>query len=298
MTGVSTPSGSASTVRPDWRTSIRDALRPQRPVPPTAASIWLRRLIAVTAVAVVVVEAVNLVTVDAPGYALSIRSVWALLRVIGFLVLMRAVRFGRAGARPFGLILAVTTVFAVARLTEPREGGLLPRIEVLVGFAVLALLCGAIVVLLYRSDAVAAHLSGRPVRRHIPGWVLTTRVAVLAYSALVLVPLLVGVGTLFADDRRNPVPVTIALLVIWAGLFVAVSLLLPFGSLFVLMGKGWARWLIGLVSVLVLVVQPWLCYTVLGLDGLLRDGVPLIITAILALVGLHRSRGVQTWIRA
>ena len=267
-------------------------------MPPTAASIWLRRLIAVTAVAIVVVEAVNLVTADDPGYALFVRTVWALLRVIGFLVLMRAVRFGRAGARPFGLILAVTTVFAVARLTEPREGGLLPRIEVLVGFAVLALLCGAVVVLLYRSDAVAAHLSGRPVRRHIPGWVLTARVCVLAYSALVLVPLLVGVGTLFSDDRRYPVPVTMGLLAVWVALFVVVSFLLPFGSLFVLMGKAWARWLVGLVSVLVLVVQPWLCYTVLGPEGLLRDGVPLIITAILAMVALHRSRGVQTWVRA
>ncbi len=88
------------------------------------------------------------------------------------------------------------------------------------------------------------------------------------------------------------------LLGIWAALFVAVSLVVPFGSLFVLMGKSWARWLVGLVSVLVLVLQPWLCYAVLGLDGLLRDGVPLVVTAVLALVALHRSRGAQTWVRA
>jgi hypothetical protein len=54
---------------------------------------------------------------------------------------------------------------------------------------------------------------------------------------------------------------------------------------------------VGVVSVLVLAVQPALCYAVLGLDGLLRDGVPLIVTAILALVALHRSRGQPTWIR-
>jgi len=293
MADVTTP-----TVRPDWRANLRDALRPQRPVPPTPAGTWLRRLIAVTAVAVVVVEAVNLLAADEPGYGLVVRTVWALLRVIGFLVLMRAVRFGRAGARPFGLILAVTTVFAVARLTQPREGGLLPDAYVLVGFGVLALLCGAVVVLLYHSDAVAAHLSGRSVRRHIPGWVLTARVAVLAYSPLVLVPLLVGAGTLFSDERRQPVPVAAAMLVTWAALFVVVTLVVPFGSLFVLMGKSWARWLAGLVSVLVLVLQPWLCYAVLGLDGLLRDGVPLIITAVLALVALHRSRGAQTWVRS
>jgi hypothetical protein len=277
---------------------LKQALRPQRPVPPTPAGIWLRRLIAVTAVAVAVVEAVNLVTADEAGYALVVRTGWALLRVIGFLVLMRAVRFGRAGARPFGLILAVTTVFAVARLTEPRDAGFLPRAEVIVGLVVLTLLCAAIVGLLYRSDAVAAHLSGRPVRRHVPGWVLTARVAVLAYGALVLVPLLVGVGSLFSDERRNPLPVTVALLVTWSALFLLVSFVLPFGSLFVLMGKAWARWVVGFVSVLVLVLQPLLCYAVLGLDGLLRDGVPLIITAVLALVALHRSRGAETWVRA
>jgi hypothetical protein len=90
----------------------------------------------------------------------------------------------------------------------------------------------------------------------------------------------------------------VGLLVGWSALFVVVSFLLPLGSLFVLMGKGWARWLVGFVSVLVLVFQPLLCYLVLGLDGLLRDGVPLIITAVLALVSLHRSRGAQTWVRA
>ena len=280
------------------RRTLRDAFRLERPVPPTPASRWLRRLIAVTALAVIVVEAMNLYVTDEPGFSLFVRSSWALLRVIGFLYLMRAVRYGRAVSRPFGLILAVTTVFAVARLTEPRTGSLLPRIEVLIGVGVLAVLCTAVVLLLYKSNAVDEHLSTRPVRRHVPGWLLTARVAVLAFAALVLIPLLIGVGTLFSDERRQSFPATVGLLVIWSVLFLVTAYVIPVGSFFVIVGKGWARWVVGAVSVLVLAVQPALCYAVLGLDGLLRDGVPLIVTAILALVALHRSRGLPTWVRA
>jgi hypothetical protein len=270
--------------------SLRDVFRLDRPVPPTPASRRLRRLIIVTAIAVVLVEAVNLQLTEEPGFALFVRTAWALLRVIGFLVLMRAVRYGRSVARPFGLILAVTTVFAVFRLAEPRTGGLMPPVMVLAGFVVLLVLCGAIVWLLYRSDAVHEHLSAKPVRRHVPGWVLTARVAVLCYGALVMVPLLVGVGTAFGDERRQSVPVTIGLLSFWAVLGLGVGFVLPLGSFFVLVGKAWARWLVGAVSVIVLIAQPLLCYLVLGLDGLLRDGLPLIITALVALVALHRSR--------
>jgi hypothetical protein len=275
----------------------RDLFRLERPVPPTPASRRLRRLIAVTAVAVVVVEALNLLTVDEAGFALVVRTLWALLRVVGFLVLMRAVRYGRSAARPFGLILAVTTVFAVARLTTPRQGALVPQPAVLVGLAVLAVLCSAIVWLLYRSPAVADHLATRPVRRHIPGWVLTARISVLAYAALLLVPLLVALPTAFGDERRQSLPVTVALLVTWLGLFLVVSFSAPFVSLFVVMGKGWARVLIGLLSVAVLVLGPVLCYLVLGLDGLLRDGVPLALTALIGLYALRRSRGLATWVR-
>jgi hypothetical protein len=276
----------------------RDLFRMERPVPPTPASRRLRRLIAVTAGAVVVVEAVNLLTVDEAGFALAVRTGWALLRVIGFLFLMRAVTYGRAAARPFGLILAVTTVFAVARLTSPRTGGLLPQPLMLVGLGVLAVLCGALVWQLFRSPAVAEHLAARPVRRHVPGWVLTVRVAGLAYTALLLVPLLVAVGSAFGEDRRLPGPTTFALLLAWSGLFLVVSFLVPFVSLFVVMGKGWARALMGMLSVAVLIAQPILCYALLGLDGLLRDGVPMIVTALLGLYALRRSRGLATWIPA
>jgi hypothetical protein len=280
-----------------WRASLRDAFRIERPLPPTPASRRLRTLIAITAFAVIVVEAVTLISVDEPGFAMFVRTFWAALRVIGFLVLMRAVRYGRTAAKPFGLILAITTVFAVARLAQPRTGSLVPHPEVIAGVVILAVLCGAVVWLLYRSPAVEEHLSTRPMRRHVPGWVLTARVAVLAYGALLLIPFLVAVGTLFSDDRRQPVPVTLALLAVWFALFIAVGFMVPLGSFFVVVGKGWARWLVGALSVVVLIAQPLLCYTLLGLDGLLRDGGPMVLTALIGLYALYRSRGAATWVR-
>jgi hypothetical protein len=168
---------------------------------------------------------------------------------------------------------------------------------VLVGFVILAALCAAVVWSLFRSPAVAEHLSARPVRRHIPGWVLTARVAVLAYGALLLVPFLVALGTAFGDDRRQSPPVTLALLITWFVLFGVVGFTAPFVSFFVVLGKGWARLLIGALSVVVLIVQPLLCYALIGVDGLLRDGIPMIITALLTLYALHRSRGLPTWVR-
>jgi hypothetical protein len=217
--------------------------------------------------------------------------------VVGLLVLIRMVRFGRALARPFGLILAVTTVFAVARLTAPRQGSLIPPTHVLVGFGVLAVLCGTLVALLYRSPAVAQHLEHRPVRRHVPASVLTVRVAALSYAALVAVPLLVGVGTLGAAQRRHPLTSTVLLLAVWAALLVVLVLAMGPASAFLVFGKSWARWVVAILSVAVLVVQPLLCYLVLGVDGLLRDGAPLVVTAVAGLVALHRSRGQPTWVR-
>jgi len=187
-------------------------------------------------------------------------------------------------------------VFAVARLSEPRAGSLVPQRAVVVGFVVLALLCSAVVWMLYKSPAVHEHLSAKPVRRHVPGWVLTARVAVLAYGALLLVPLIVAVGTL-VNDRRQPLAVSLVLVGVWFGLFLAVSFAVPLGSFFVVIGKRWARWLIGTLSVVVLIAQPMLCYALLGPDGLIRDGVPMIVTAFIGLLALHRSRGVPTWVR-
>jgi hypothetical protein len=282
---------------PDWRSDLRDAFRLERPVQTTPAGTRLRRLIAVTALAVVAVEAINFTTTEAPGYALFIRTFWALVRVIGFLVLMRAVRFGRVGARAFGLILSVTTVFAVARLVEPRSGSLLPRPLIVIGFLVLTALCVGIVWMLYRSEAVHEHLSGRQVRRHIPGWVLTARVCVLAYSALLMVPFLVALGAAFGGERRFDPSITVVILAAWFGLTLLVGVVIALVSFFVVVGHRWARWTVGVISLVVLVAQPVLCWLLLGVDGLLRDGTPLVVTALVALLALHRSRDQPTWIR-
>ena len=278
----------------DW---VAGLLRRELPVPATTASRVLRAVIGVIAVTAVVVEAVNLLSADEPGFSLLVRSTWALLRVVAFLLLARAIRYGRQASRPFGLVLAVTTVFAVARLAEPRQGSFLPPVLVLVGFVLLTLECAVMVWLLYRSTAVEAHLSTRPVRRHIPGWVLTGRMAVLSYAPLTAVPFLVALGTVFSADRRLPLGPTAALLLTWGGLLALLTLVAPFSSLLVVVGKGWARWVVGFLGIVVLLLQPALCYAVLGLDGFVRDGLPLAIIAVLGLWALHRSRGLSTWVR-
>jgi hypothetical protein len=56
------------------------------------------------------------------------------------------------------------------------------------------------------------------------------------------------------------------------------------------LGKRWARVVFGLVAFAVLVVGPALCWWLLGVDGLLRDGVPLVIAAVVCLYGLWASR--------
>jgi len=209
---------------------LREIFTIERPPPATPATRRLRVLIALTAAATVVVELVNLGYAEETGSALAVRTVWAMLRALGFLALMRAVRYGRLGSRPFGLILGVTTVFSVARLVLPRGGGLLPPGPVLAGFAVLTALCVAVVWQLYRSPAIAEHLARRPPRRHFPPWALTTRIATLSYAALLLVPCLVAAGTLAGRPRLA-----------------------------------------------LLVIQPALCWALLGPDGLVRDGGPMVV---------------------
>ena len=265
------------------------ALRFDRPPPGTAATRRLRALIFVTAAATVVVDLANLEYSPEPGFGLAVRTVWATLRAIGFLFLAREVRFGRLSARPFGVILSATTVFAVARLAQPREHGYLPRWPILVGLAILMVLCGTIIWQLYRSPAIDAHLTRRPPRRRIPPWVLTARVAALAYAPLLIIPCLVAVGTLFGTPRIDR---TIALPVVftWLGFAVVGGTLTSFVSLIVLYGKRWARRLLAGISVVVLVGLPVLCWFLLGADGLIRDGAPMVVAAGLCLAGLWRSR--------
>jgi hypothetical protein len=271
------------------RSRWREAFSIERPPPPTPATRRLRALIAATALATVLIELLNVQYVPEGGFALAVRTVWALLRAVGFLFLMRWVRYGRIGARPFGLILAVTTVFAVARLVTPRTGALLPPVPVLLGFGILTVLCGLVVYRLYRSPAIAAHLNRRPPRREFPPWALTVRIAALSYSALLLVPCLVAAGSLVGSPRLR-LDLAVPLVGAWFAGALALGFLLPWLSLFAVFGRRWARWLLALASVAVLAIQPALCWLFLGVDGLVRDGAPLMVTALLALYGLWRTR--------
>ncbi|GIG85746.1 hypothetical protein [Plantactinospora endophytica] len=256
-------------------------------------------LLAATAAATVVVDALNWWYAPERGFGLAVRSGWALLRTIGFLILIRHVRRGRAGARPLGLILAVTTVFAVGRLIVPRAG--VPALPGVLGFTVLALLCAAVVWLLYRSPALQEHLVRHPNRlvidrrgvswrevapRRPPvaGWLLTARVSAFTYGPLTLVPCLVAIGTII-DGRLLAVPTV----VLWFGIGIGVSYAVLFSTFFLLRGKSWAAGLLVLISVLVVAVDLAFCWLLLGVDGLLRDGVPLVVAAALTLYALHRA---------
>ncbi|HWG99176.1 MAG TPA: hypothetical protein VNV66_07590, partial [Pilimelia sp.] len=142
-------------------TAITATAPPPADPPPPAVRV-LVWLLAATAAGTAVAEVLNWAYAPEGGLALAVRTSWALLRSVGFLVLIWHVRRGRAGSRPFGLILAVTTVFALGRLVVPRSGE--PALPGVVGFVVVFALCAAVVVLLYRSSAVAQFLR-RPQRR-------------------------------------------------------------------------------------------------------------------------------------
>ncbi|MBO4162999.1 hypothetical protein [Micromonospora antibiotica] len=265
---------------------------------PSAVRV-LTVLLASTAAATVVVELLNWWYAPEQEFGLAVRTGWAMLRSLGFLVLIGQVNRGRAGAKPFGLILAVTTVFAVGRLVVPRQG--VPPLPGLLGFAVLTALCVAVVVLLYRCDAVTGHLVRHrrglvveggtiawrevaPKRPQVTGWLLTARVAAFTYSPLMLVPALVAGGAVL-DGRLAAVPVVL----LWFGGGIVVSYLVLFCTAFLMRGRPWARRLLVTVTLGVLAVNIPLCWWLLGLDGLIRDGAPLLAAATLTLYSLHRA---------
>ncbi|MFY1675242.1 hypothetical protein ACN27G_35770 [Plantactinospora sp. WMMB334] len=265
----------------------------------SAAVRLLSWLLAATAAATVAVDVLNWWYATDRGFGLAVRSGWALLRTIGFLILIRHVRRGRAGARPLGLILAVTTVFAVGRLIVPRAG--VPALPGVLGFAVLAVLCGCVVWLLYRSPALREHLvrhPGRlvldrrgiswqevaPRRPPVTGWLLTARVAAFTYAPLTLVPCLVAIGTIL-DGRLVAVPTV----VLWFGIGIGVSYAVLFSTFFLLRGRAWAARLLVLITVGVIAVDLAFCWLLLGVDGLVRDGVPLVMAAALTLYALRRG---------
>jgi hypothetical protein len=258
----------------------------------------LNWLLAATAAATVAVEILNWAYAPEGGYGLAVRTSWALLRSIGFLLLIWHLRAGRSGARAFGLILAVTTVFAVGRLVVPRSGA--PALPGVIGFGLLVALCVAVVVLLHRpgvGDYLSrpqtrlvlsrGGLTRQPVRPRQPvsSWLLTARVAAFAYGPLMLVSALVAVGTIF-DGRVGAVPAV--LLWIAAGFVTTYAVL--FATIFLIRGARWARGFLMVITVLVLLVDLPLCWWLLGVDGLIRDGGPLVVAAGLAAYALRRAR--------
>jgi hypothetical protein len=257
-------------------------------------------LLVVTAAATVAVEVLNWWYADEQGFGLAVRTGWAMLRALGFLILIWHVRRGRAGAKPFGLILAVTTVFAVGRLVVPRDG--MPALPGIVGFAGLAALCAGVVLLLYRSPALGEYLvrhpsrlvvdrkgiswqEAAPRRPQVTGWLLTARVAAFTYSPLMLVPCLVAVG---AIPDRGPLALTAVLL--WFLIAIGVSYAVLLATFFLLRGRRWARGLMWGITILVLLVDLPLSWWLLGTDGLVRDGAPLVVAAALTHWSLGRAR--------
>jgi hypothetical protein len=265
--------------------------------PPVVRALsWL---LALTAVATLAVELLIWWYAEEDDFGLSVRTGWAALRSLGFLLLIRQVWLGRSSARPFGLILCVTTLFAVARLVLPKQG--LPAAPGVLGFTGLLLLCTIVMLLLYRSEQVEAFLRQHrrrlvldrnglslqpiaPKRPPVSGWLLTTRVAGLAYGPLMLVPAVVGIG-LVLDGRLAATPMVVA----WFAAGLGTSFLMALSTYFLLRGQRWARGAVVVLTVLALIVQLTLCWLLFRTDGLVRDGGPLIVTAGLALYGLWRA---------
>lgn len=258
----------------------------------------LTALLVATAAATVVVEVLNYRYAPEHGLGLGVRTGWAMLRTLGWLILVWHVRRGRAAARPLGLILAVTTIFAVGRLVVPRTGT--PPLPGLVGFGLLCALCVAVVVLLYRHPAVRDHLvrhpkkliidregvslrEAAPKRPPVAGWALTARISAFTYSPLVLVPCLISVGEL--DDK----PQYLLAVIFWFAAGIGVSYAVLLTTFFLLRGKPFARRLLGWISLGVLLVDLPLCYLLLGVDGLIRDGAPLVAAVLLTLWALWRT---------
>lgn len=155
--------------------------------------------------------------------------------------------------------------------------------------------------LFYRSEKVREHLQRQPNRlvvtkrgidwqptpprrKPVPGWLLTTRVAAFSYSPLMLVGCVVAIGLIF-DGNVSAVPLIGAWFV--AGLVTSYAVLVV--SIFLVRGQGWARAALGWLTVIVLAIDLPLCWLLLGVDGLVRDGGPLLASALLVLYGLSRT---------
>jgi hypothetical protein len=255
-------------------------------------------LLFLTAFSTAAAEVLNWWFTRDADYGLFVRTTWALIRSLAFLLVIWQVRRGRATAPPFALILAATTLFALGRLVIPKQG--MPSTLGIAAFAWVALLSAVVLFLLYRSAEVREYLSRHPSRvvftskgvewkampprrPPIPGWLLTARVAALSYGPLVVVAAAVAMGRVFAG-RVDLLTVVLPWLVGGLALAYVMGLL----TIFLIRGKRWSATALLWLTLLVLAVDLPLCWLVLGVDGLVRDGGPLAVAALLALVGLAR----------
>ncbi|KUL32979.1 hypothetical protein [Actinoplanes awajinensis] len=254
----------------------------------------LTALLIATAAATVVVEVLNFWYAPERGVGFAVRTGWALVRTLGWLILIFQVRRARATAKPLSLILTMTTLFAVGRLIVPSSGR--PPLPGLISFGVLALLCLTVVVLLHRHPGIDAHLIHQPRRpvltreglslREAPPsdpWVLTARLASFSYSPLMLVPALTAVGTL----RHRPEWTLAVILWILAG--IAVSYVALLSAYFIGRGSHRARAALTSTTLAVLAFDLPLCGILLGEDGLIRDGAPLVVAAAITGYALRRA---------
>jgi hypothetical protein len=258
----------------------------------------LTALLIATAAATVVVEVLNFWYTPEHGTGFAVRTGWALVRTLGWLILISQVRRARATAKPLSLILAMTTLFAVGRLIIPSSGR--PPLPGLISFGVLAALCLSVVILLHRHPAIDAHRTPQPrrpvltreglsLREAPPGdpWVLTARLASFSYSPLMLVPALTAAGTL----RHRQEWILAVVLWILAGIAVSYAALLC--AFFLRRGSRRARTALTSVTLAVLLFDLPLCGILLGADGLIRDGAPLVVAAAITLYALRRTTRAQ-----
>jgi len=260
-------------------------------------------LLLLTAVSTAAAEVLNWWFTRDADYGLFVRTTWALIRCLAFLVVIWQVRRGRASAPPFTLILAITTLFALGRLLVPKHGT--PSVLGIAIFAWVAVLCAIILLLLYRSAVVREYLSRHPSRLvftaqgvewkamppkrpPIPARLITARVAALTYSPLVVVAAAVALGRVFHGriDLLN-------IVVPWLLGGMALAYLVGFLTLFVIRGKRWSRAALRWITLAVVAVDLPLCWLLLGMDGLIRDGGPLLVAALLVIVSLAGRPGSQ-----
>ena len=180
----------------------------------------------------------------------------------------------RAASRPLGLILAVTTIFAVGRLVVPRTGT--PPLPGLIGFAradrrsASAWWCCSTGIRPCRVTwsgirtswcSTATASPGRRRRRNgrrVAGWLITARVAAFTYSPLMLVPCLIAVGELRAR------PEYLLAVIFWFAAGIGVSYVVLLTTFFLLRSKAFARTVLVWISLGVLIIDLPLCYLLLG----------------------------------